>query len=181
MQNAMQNNDEVSRLFAVAREFRFAMLTTVATDRHLHARPMAIARLDDEDGALWFLIARDHASVAELQRDDRALVTMQSTESYVQWSGHATLVDDSMQVHDLWDPSFSPWFPEGPDPSKLAVLRVDLEIGEYWDRSGAMKLRAMLRRAKESIVGRSPDEPLTHEERDRAHGRVHAEGDCRRA
>lgn len=173
----MQKSEEVARLLAVARDFRFAMLTTVATDQHLHARPMAIAELDDEDGTLWFLIARDHASVAELERDDRALVTMQSAESYVQWSGHATLVDDPIRVHDLWNPSFAAWFPEGPDPSKLTLVRVDLEIGEYWDRSGAMKLRAMLRRAKESLVGRSPDEPITHEERDRAHGRVQSECD----
>src|SRR5690606_36481584 len=34
---AMQKSEEVARLLAVARDFRFAMLTTVATDQHLHA------------------------------------------------------------------------------------------------------------------------------------------------
>lgn len=174
----MQKNEEIARLFGVARDFRFAMLTTVATDQHLHARPMTVAELDEEERTIWFLVACDHASIDELKRDERALVTMQSDDSYVQWSGRASLVDDPLRLHELWKPSFASWFPRGPDGGGLALVRVDLEIGEYWDRSGAMKLRAMLRRAKESLVGRSPDEAKREE---RAHGRVHAEEGGRRA
>ena len=45
----MEKNEEVARLLEVARDFQFAMLTTIASDQHLHARPMTIAELDEED------------------------------------------------------------------------------------------------------------------------------------
>lgn len=165
----MHKNDELARLIDVARDFRFAMLTTIAEDQHLHARPMTIAELDEDEGALWFLTAKDHASVAEVQRDARALVTMQDDSSYVQWSGRASVVEDPMRIHEVWKPSFSLWFPKGPDEGRLALICVEVEVGEYWDQSGAMKLRTMLRRAKDAIAGRDADETPRDE---RVHGRV---------
>ena len=174
----MENTDDVARLLEVARDFRYAMLTTVAADGHLHARPMTVAELDEEDGAIWFLVACDHASVDEIRRDDRALVTMQGPDSYVQWSGHATLVEDPIRVHEVWKPSFSTWFPNGPEEEKLGLIRIDVEYGEYWDKSGAMKLRAMLRRAKEAIAGRDADQKPRE---DHAHGRVRTQPNGRSA
>ncbi|AKF10754.1 pyridoxamine 5'-phosphate oxidase family protein [Sandaracinus amylolyticus] len=165
----MEKNAEIARLLDVARDFRFAMLTTIAEDKHLHARPMTIAELDEEDGAIWFLAAKDHASISEIQRDARALVTMQGDGSYVQWSGRAAIVDDPMRIHEVWKPSFSLWFPKGPEEGRLALIRVDIEVGEYWDQSGVMKLRTMLRRAKDAIAGRDADETPRDE---RVHGRV---------
>lgn len=164
----MEKYDEVARLMDIAREFRFAMLVTVADDAHLHGRPMTVAEVDDEAGAIWFLASKSSDSTAEIAHDGRAIVTMQSTDCYVQWSGHAELVDDPLRVHEVWRPEFSLWFPNGADDPKLQLVRVDVEVGEYWDQKGAMKIRALLRRARQAFEsGGKPSRP------DAAHGRVH--------
>jgi general stress protein 26 len=149
--------EALTHLLEVARDFRHAMLVTRAEDGHLHGRPMAIAELDEEEGAIWFLTARDHASVAEIESDPRALVTMQGKSAYVQWSGRATLVDDAIRLHEVWKPTFSSWFPEGPEGGRIVLVRVDVEIGEYWDESGSIKMSALLKRAKDALGARNSE------------------------
>lgn len=165
-------DDELARLLGIARDFHFAMLTTIAADGHLHARPMTIAEIDEDTGTMWFLTSRDAEPCAEIRRDSRALVTMQSKDAYVQWSGHATLVDDPLRVHEVWDPTFCQWFPAGPEGGDLVLVRVDVEVGEYWDRSGAMKVRALLRRAASALVGSEPEGERAEREQHEHHGRV---------
>ncbi|MDQ3031003.1 MAG: pyridoxamine 5'-phosphate oxidase family protein [Myxococcota bacterium] len=176
----METQDELGRLLDMAREFRFAMLVTIAEDGHLHGRPMTVAEIDDEAGAIWFVTSRTRESTSEIAHDSRAIVTMQGKDAYVQWSGRASLVDDSMRLHEVWKPSFASWFPNGPDDASIVLVRVDVEIGEYWDQSGGLKVRAMLRRAKSALQGQDVDEESAREEDQKVHGRVRVANGHRR-
>jgi general stress protein 26 len=159
--------DARTHLFRIATGFEVGMLATIAVDGHLHGRPMAIADLSTEDGAIWFLAQRDSEPCTELGADARALVTLQGHGSYVQCSGRASLVDDRIRLHEIWHPRLLAWFPQGPEDPRLVMIRVDVEIGEYWDASGAPKLRALMARARQAISGRGAaatqeDDPATH-------------------
>lgn len=169
----MEEQHELTHLMDIARSFRVAMLITTAEDGRLHGRPMTIADIDDEAGALWFLTSKGGESSAEIARDARAVVTMQGTDAYVQWSGRASLVHDPLRVHEIWQPAFLVWFPNGADDPKLQLVRFDVEIAEYWDRKGTMKVRALLRRAKQVFQGQDAKEgtsPRGHD--DSRHGRI---------
>jgi general stress protein 26 len=168
----METQDELGRLRAIAREFRAAMLVTVAEDGHFHGRPMTVAEIDEDVGAIWFITSREHESFREVARDARAIVTMQSKDAYVQWSGRASLVDDPLRVHEVWSPSLCAWFPKGPEDPDVVLVRVDVEVGEYWDQSGAIKVRALLRRAKTALSGGGGPEPEESVRPDEGHGRV---------
>ena len=48
-------------------------------------------------------------------------------------TGAAKLVRDRNKIEELWRPEFKMWFPEGKDDPEVALLRISLEKGEYWD------------------------------------------------
>lgn len=152
-------HDEVGHLFEITRCFRNGMLATIAEDGHLHGRPMAIIDVDSDAHAIWFMTLLENESCAEIARDPRAMVTLQDDKAYVQWSGRANLVDDPAKVAQLFSPALKLWFPDGPGDPEIVLVRVDVEIGEYWDQRGGLQIRTMVRRAKDAIQGRRADEP----------------------
>lgn len=56
-------------------------------------------------------------------------------QQYVSISGTAELIRDERKTEDFCDPKYSDWFPEGVGVSKLGLLKVAVELAEYWDAS----------------------------------------------
>jgi general stress protein 26 len=54
-------------------------------------------------------------------------------QSYVSLSGQAQLVRDHNKIKQLWKPQLQAWFPKGLDEPDIALLKVNVEKGEYWD------------------------------------------------
>jgi|ADGO01.1.fsa_nt_gi general stress protein 26 len=125
------------KLGELIKDIRIAMLTTVEPDGTLHTRPLATLRYAN-DGELWFFTALDSAKVHEIEEDRRASVTYSDTEDnvYVAVSGTADIVQDRRKAEELWTPMAKAWFPKGLDDPELALLRVRIERGEYWDSPG---------------------------------------------
>jgi len=57
-------------------------------------------------------------------------------------AGTAAIVDDRQKIKDLWREDFRGFFPKGSDDPNLALIRVDIENGEYWDEPGNVFVRA---------------------------------------
>ena len=151
-------SEETAHLFAVTKSFRNGMLATIADDGHLHGRPMAILDVDEAGHAIWFMALEDNEACAEIAKDPRAMVTLQDDKAYVQWSGRASLVEDPKKVAELFTPGMTLWFPDGPGDPEIVLVRVDVEVGEYWDQRGGLQIRTMVRRAKDALQGRRADE-----------------------
>lgn len=93
----------------------------------------------------------------------------QSGSTYASLSGSATIVRDRDRVRALWSESFRPWFPDGPDQRDLALVRVDPQVGEYWDQRGATGLRYLWESAKAVVQGERVDDAAIEGE---GHGKV---------
>ena len=52
--------------------------------------------------------------------------------TYVSLSGTAQVVIDRAKAEELWDPSYQAWFPGGPSDPDLAMIKVTVELAEYW-------------------------------------------------
>lgn len=150
--------DAVGHLLEISEGFDIGMLATVADDGHLHGRPMSIAGVEKGAHAIWFLALRDSEACSELAKDPRALVTLQSDGSWLQWSGRASLVEDRAKVAALWSAALAPWFPEGPSDPQIVLVRCDVEVGEYWDQPGGLEIRARVPRVKDASQGKRADE-----------------------
>jgi general stress protein 26 len=148
-------------------EFHTAMLVTHAANGRLRARPMAIARVED-DCRLWFFTTAESAKSHEIQADTHVHIVCQKDRSaYLSLSGRAALVRDPGVVGEIWKESFRVWFPDGIDDPNIELIVVNPEEGEFWDSEGFNKIKYLFASAKAYVTGTTPKV-----EEGEQHGRV---------
>jgi general stress protein 26 len=136
--------------------FSTAMLITRTVDDDLHARPMAVAGLDDSLD-LWF-VSGEGVKVDEIVHDTRAHVVCQKDHSaYLSLSGTAKVIRDRNKVEDLWKESFRVWFPDGKDDPNLILIHFHPEKAEFWDNTGFNKIAYLWKSAKAYVTGKQPE------------------------
>jgi general stress protein 26 len=59
---------------------------------------------------------------------------------------------DRGKIKELWNPMYKAWFPKGEDDPEIAVLRVDVSDGEFWQASSS-KLVMMAKYAAAAMTG----------------------------
>jgi len=137
----------------LVKDIRIAMMTTVAKDGTMSSRPMAV---QDKpfDGTLWFLTRKGSDKVEEVADDSHVTLSFAEPEEskYIALKGRARVSDDRAKIKELWNPMYKAWFPKGEDDLEIAVLRVDVTEGDYWEASGS-KLVMLLKYAAASITG----------------------------
>ncbi len=114
--------------------FRTALLTTRGEDGHLRCRPMAM-RHAVRGEEIWFASAPDSAKCRDLERDPRcALVFFDpASGTTVSVSGDGEVIRDKKLTTSLWDRSWDRWFPGGPEPRQVVLLRVIPAVVERHD------------------------------------------------
>lgn len=126
------------KLHALIREIEIGMLTTVRPDGRLHTRPMA-TRFDEQAAdrlaTLWFFTAEHTPKTEEIAADRHVSISYADVgrKSFVAVSGIARIVRDPAVLRRFWEPALTAWFPKGLEDPELALLRVDVRSGEYWD------------------------------------------------
>jgi len=113
---------------------RMTMLTTHDLEGELTSRPVTTQQAQ-EDGVLWFFVPIDGGIAEELGRDPRVMLNYVdlSDNLYVSLRGTGQILKDRAKVRELWNAMAGAWFTQGPDDPKLALLRVDVDRGEYWE------------------------------------------------
>lgn len=137
-----ERNENIKKLREMIKDINIAMLTTL--DEHgalLRSRPMATQQVEF-DGDLWFFTALDAPKVDEVQEKRQVSVSYvhKNHERFVSMSGWGTIVTDMAKKEELWNPALKIWFPKGLDDPNLALLKVEVEQGEYWEGSNNVEL-----------------------------------------
>jgi general stress protein 26 len=114
--------------------FRTALLATRGEDGHLRCRPMAM-RHEVRGEEIWFATAPDSTKCRDLEHEAGcALVFFDASDgTTVSISGTGEVIRDRKLMASLWDPSWTRWFPHGPDPAGVALIRVIPEHVERHD------------------------------------------------
>lgn len=136
---------ESKKLRELVKDIRIAMLTTVDASGALRSRPLATIDIGEgNDSELTFFVRQDSGKVDEIKNDNQVNVSYAdpSGNSYVSVSGKARVQRDPALAKQHWNPLMNAWF-EGPDDPSLAVLRVHIERGEYWDAPGSFVARVI--------------------------------------
>jgi general stress protein 26 len=134
--------DDPRPLASLLSGFRTALLATRGEDGNLRCRPMAM-RHEVRGEEIWFATAPDSTKCRDLDHDARcALVFFDPADgTTVCASGAGEVIRDRKLMTELWDPSWTRWFPGGPDPGGVALLRVMPEHVERHDgRSGKIEV-----------------------------------------
>lgn len=81
----------LEKIKELTKDVRIAMLTTVADDGSLHARPMATESADF-DGTLWFVTRIESGKVEEIRDDSHVLVSYEQPKdgTYLSLQGRAS-------------------------------------------------------------------------------------------
>jgi general stress protein 26 len=131
-----------------------AMMTTVAKDGTMSSRPMAV---QDKpfDGTLWFLTRSTSEKVGEVEEDRHVTLTFAepSHSKYLALKGKAIVSGDRGKIKELWNPMYKAWFPKGEDDPEIAVLRVDVSEGDYWEATSG-KIVMMVKYAVATATGK---------------------------
>jgi general stress protein 26 len=153
--------DDMKRCFLDLMErFETGMFCTRQASGSLRARPMAVARVE-ENGDVWFVTAIGSGKVEEVLNDSAVVVTFQSRSRYVSLSGRAELIGDPTRLDELWRDEWREFFPEGRDDPRLALLHVRAVEAEYWD-SSARGVRHALEAAKAALQGKRRENAEDH-------------------
>ena len=139
MGNDTDRTDGIAKIRELIEGIEFAMMTTVSEDGSLHGRPMATQKAEF-DGTLWFFTGASTHKVAELDKDHRVglAYTTKDHNSWISLSGTATLVRDRAKMEELWTKDVEIYFEDGLDDPDIALLKVEVDRGEYWEGPGAI-------------------------------------------
>ncbi len=134
MTKAINQAESMAKISEMIKDVRIAMLSTVMFDGTIHSRPMATQDAEFA-GELLFLTREESSKTSEI--DQRPHVNVSYVDSknhrFVTLAGRASLSQDRKTIHELWNPMYKAWFPQGEDDPAITVIRVDVDHAEYWE------------------------------------------------
>jgi general stress protein 26 len=138
----------------VVNDFDVAMLVTKA-DNAIHARPMAIACLNDGIDA-YLVTSINSLKVEEIRVNPHAVLTFQSASKFASVRGELAVLRDPQLLEKLWKEAWKVWFPNGKSDPDIALLKFTAHEGEYWDNAGLNGLKYVYEAAKAYVAGETP-------------------------
>jgi general stress protein 26 len=155
MKPSTQASADLAHVATLIEHIPIAMLTTLEADGALASRPMEVLDMDAQ-GVLWFFTDLrsskvEHLRVASLSFMDTAHGT------YVSLSGRGEIDTDRERIRRLWPNAAQPWFADGPESPKLALLKFVPDAADYWDGPNSPMVRAF--GALASLVAGRPVTP----------------------
>ena len=132
-QKLLTGREGIAKLGELIKDVRICMMVTAAPDGSMDARPMATQKTEF-DGTVWFLTRHESDKVAEMEGDSHVTLVYSDPkgQNYVTAKGRATISRDRVKIHELWNPMYNAWFPEGEDDPQITVVRVDVSEAQYW-------------------------------------------------
>ncbi|MBN3886609.1 MAG: pyridoxamine 5'-phosphate oxidase family protein [Nostoc sp.] len=141
MATSTDRNQQIQKLHELIKDIDYGMFTTVDDDGSLHSYPMSKSGQINSEATLWFFTYAGSHKVTEIEHHKQVNVSFSSTEEqrYISISGTAQLVEDRNKLRELWKPELQTWFPKGLDEPDIALLKVNINLINYWDSASSFK------------------------------------------
>lgn len=138
-------------------DVRTCMMVTHEEGGKLAARPMH-AIVERENRTIWFYTEVSSEKAMDVKRDQDVCLTFgcPRTNDFVSVSGLATISQDRDRIKKHWSTFVDAWFPSGPESANVAMIRVIVKSGEYWD-SQSSKVVAAIKMMVASQTDSRPD------------------------
>ncbi|GAB3998579.1 pyridoxamine 5'-phosphate oxidase family protein [Spirosoma daeguense] len=157
METETKLTPQLKKVRDIINDIRIAMMTTVDDDGNLVSRPMAVQQIDN-DGTIWFFTERTSPKVDQIDHHDHKVnisFAAVSDADYVSVSGTAREWHDRAKIDELWNPMAKAWFPNGKDDPNLTLLKVHINMAEYWSASESRMVR-LFQQAAALVTGTPP-------------------------
>lgn len=141
---ATVTSDHQSRqkVWELIKDIDIALMVTTDDDGKMRSRPMSVQQTS-YDGNLWFFTRVTSCKIEHIEGNPDILLAYSDPgkQNYVSVTGTAEVVRDRAQIKSMWSEVLKTWFPNGPDDTDIALIKVSMQAAEYWDSpSSAMVL-----------------------------------------
>jgi general stress protein 26 len=157
METQSTASESLKKVHDMIEDIRIAMMTTVDGQGNLVSRPMAVAQVDEHND-IWFFTKRSSPKVDQIdQNKQRVNISLSDVDNaeYVSVSGTAHELEDRAKIDELWNPMVKAWFPEGKEDPELTLLKVHIDMAEYWSASDSKMVR-LFQQATAAVTGNPP-------------------------
>lgn len=143
MERNLNKEEAIKKYKELVEDIKICMFIS-STEETQSARPMMTIRVDD-DGTTWFFTSHESGKVQEVEMDHtvRLLYAHPGKSSYMDVWGYAEIVTDKDKMHELWNPVVKAWFPDGVDDPNLCLLKIEPQLGHYWDNESGKMVQFM--------------------------------------
>jgi general stress protein 26 len=134
----LNGQEGMDKIASLVKDIRIAMLSTVDHDGSISSRPMATQN-EPFNGTLWFLTRGSSDKVHEIATDRHVTLNYASPSDskYIALKGKASVTNDRGKIKQLWNPMYKAWFPKGEEDPDIAVLKVEITEGDYWEANSS--------------------------------------------
>ena len=152
----MTREQAITHIASIIKDVKFAMLTTVTDEGHMHARPMTTQQTEF-DGDLWFIGSKDSEGVHDMGQRPQVNVSYSDPDgsNYVSLTGTAELVEDRAKLDELWSDFYKTYFEGGKEDPNIQLIRINAHGAELWEGPG--KVKALYELAKGAVTGQRGD------------------------
>lgn len=132
--------DHLTAIGEIVADVKFAMLTTITEDGHLHACPMTTKQKNLDEGKIWFIGHKQTETVTDIKQREQVNVSYGSKDQkdYVSINGTARLVTDQVKLDELWSEMDGAFFEGGRDDPNVQLICVDINGAQYWKSPNAL-------------------------------------------
>lgn len=118
----------------LVKDIKFAMMTTITADGHLHACPMTTSQFDLDKKEIWFIADASTETVADIKANPQVNLsyTAQNSKDYLSINGKAELINDATKLDELWSPLYNAFFANGKEDANVQLIKVVPNGAEYW-------------------------------------------------
>lgn len=131
--------EQLEKLIEIIKDVDVVMLTSIAADGKLVARPMQTQELE-YDGDLWFITKKDTDKYSEVEANPNVNISVVG-KSYASISGKAEFIDDRQRLEKHWNKIYEEIFDTDSNDPNLVMVKIEMDSAEYWDtgnRSGML-------------------------------------------
>ena len=143
---------DITKIAELTRGIKFAMVTFVNHEGHLHSAPMT-TQDGDFKGTVWFIGSKDSDLVRSIPGNAQVNLSYSDPagHNYVSINGVAELVDDKAKLDELWSEGYNAFFEQGKEDPCIQLIKVIGNGAQYWEGDGRMV--SIIKMTKAAITG----------------------------
>lgn len=108
------------------------VVTVASIDENGYPRPVAMVKLKDENGGIYFSTETSAAKTAHFRANPKAGISIVEGENSVVYTGEMEIVTDQHVKESLWDDWMLPHTPGGVNDPQYCVLKFTPKSSTYW-------------------------------------------------
>ena len=108
------------------------VVTVASIDENGYPRPVAMVKLKDKNGGIYFSTGTSTAKVAHFKANSKAGISIVEGENSVVYTGEMEIVTDQGVKESLWDDWMLPHIPGGVTNRQYCVLKFTPKSSTYW-------------------------------------------------